>query len=437
MRKSLSYLTAELLCVCACCGCAQPAHHGVARKDAAGTMVASSAFDFPVSPTPGQVALNWESLPSPAGIDRALGREAASAGHRILTAEQAQCRAASCAVQGNLLAAEQHMVCATYHDKRGNITPGGALLSNLLAARSVYERNEAAGNALELFYRLAEAELQRGVLRRSLEETDQALADYRQLQQKGLPLADDDSALHRQRLELLGKQVQLETQAHQAEGQLGRLLAVPCEPQSPLSPIADLSLSVAAVDADAAVAQGLALRGDLCMLRVLCQNLNQETLPAFRAAMQQVGGPLSSSAPPALRHLLKKNDPSQLACEQQTARLKCCLVLTDQTRAAEVEIRQAAREVVGKLRQAALARQKWASWQQRVEDLRAKRDAGREVTPFERQCRAIEGPGSGKRRRCRGGDLEGRRSQVEAGARRSGLRVRPPLATRMQLVLRA
>ena len=179
--------------------------------------------------------------------------------------------------------------------QEGKHHPRGDLAVQPLAARSVYERNEAAGNALELFYRLAEAELQRGVLRRSLEETDQALADYRQLQQKGLPLADDDDALHRQRLELLGKQVQLETQRIRP-GQLGRLLAVPCEPQSPLSPIADLSLSVAAVDADAAVAQGLALRGDLCMLRVLCQNLNQETLPAFRAAMQQVGGPLSSSA---------------------------------------------------------------------------------------------------------------------------------------------
>jgi hypothetical protein len=370
-------------------GCAQQASYRVERAVAA----APAADPYPATVTPGKVVLNWAALPPLGRVDQALGHATAPSGYRNITAEQAQCRAAACAVQGNLLAAEQRLVCSTHRDRRGAITPGGALLSNLLAARSVYERNEASGKALELFYRLAEAQLQRGVLDRSLQEVDRSIADYKQLQQRGLALPDDDSALQRQRSEVLAKKVQLETQAHQAEGQLSRLMAVPFDPRAPLSPTADLSLAVAPVDLDTAVVEGLALRADLCMLRVLCECLNQDSLPAVRGAMQQIGVPLSGSAPPEVRRLLKNLDESQLACEQQTRQLQCCLARADQTRAAEEDIRHAGRDVMGKLRLAALARQKWASWQQRAEDLREKQKAGKEVTSFDvgaAQMKALE-----------------------------------------------
>jgi hypothetical protein len=389
MRRTICCLIAELLCLWACCGCAQQASYRVTK--AAAPARADDAI--PAALTPSRVALDWASLPPFDRVDQALGQWPKPSGYRNITAEQAQCKAADCAALGNLLAAEQQSVCSTHRDRHGAITPGGALLSNLLAARSVYERNEAAAKALELFYRLAEAQLQRDVLLRSLSEADQAIADYRQLQQKQLTLPDDDSALHRQRFEVLGKQVQLQTQAHLAEGQLGRLLAVPFDPGAPLSPATDLTLSVVPVDVEAAVAEGLALRADLCMLRMLRQYLNEETLPAVRGGIQQIAGPLSGSAPPAGGLLKKKIAESKLAREQQARQLQLDLALADQTRAAEEEIRQAAGDVMARLRHAALARQKWASWQQRVEDLSEKRQAGKGVTSFDvsaAQLKALE-----------------------------------------------
>jgi hypothetical protein len=188
--------------------------------------------------------------------------------------------------------------------------------------------------------------------------------------------------LQRQRLDLLARQVQLNTSSRDADGQLCRLLAVPYHPLTPLSPVADLTLSAAPVDVEAAVVLGLAMRPDLAMLRMLCGRLSVDTLPTARSAMQPMGSLLGAASSDTQHRFCKSGDDMQLACEQQTRLSQLSMALGDRTRAAEEEIREAAGEIESRLSQAVLAKRKWASWQRHVQGLRKKQEVA-QATPFE------------------------------------------------------
>ena len=133
-------------------------------------------------------------------------------------------------------------------------------------------------------------QIQRDVLQRSVQEAEQSLANYRELHERGIVLPSDDTALQRQRLDLLGRQVELETSAHHAEGQLGRLLALPSDPHVPLAAVADLTVSVVPINVETAVKDGLAMRPDMAMLRMLCERLGNDNLSTVRSGMQAMGG---------------------------------------------------------------------------------------------------------------------------------------------------
>lgn len=366
-------------------GCARVRHYQVVDQSAATSAIAGVV---PTTSTPAAIQADWASLPDYPLVDELLGADPPATEYYVLSAEECQCQAAAKSVRGNVLAAESQLVCSTRRDRHGRITPEGALLANLLAIRAVDERNQVSGDAMELFYRLAEAELQRNVIRRSLEKIDQAVHEYQELRDRGLALAIDEGALHRQRFEILKRQVQLETSADQAQGQLRRILGLDGEQPAALSPAADLSVSVAPVAVEEAVARGLAMRPDMAMLRALGGNVNQETLPAVRAGLQQTDALLGALSPPS-RALGRILGDRSSGCEWQTRQSQLELVLRDQRIAAEEEIRQAAREVESKLRQAALAKQTWESWTGRVRELQEKRGIT-DVTPFEIRTAELE-----------------------------------------------
>jgi hypothetical protein len=323
-------------------------------------------------PSPSEITTNWASFPSPEQIVAVARGESTVTGYRPLTEEQCQSQAVTNAVLANMLAVECQHIRSTRIDRQGCLAPADALLADLLAFRAVEERNKAAAAALELFYRLAEAQLQRDALSRSLQEIDNAITNYRQLRQRGLVLPTDDSALQRQRLDLLARQSQLNTSSRDADGQLCRLLAVPYHPLTPLSPVADLSFSSVPVDVEAAVALGLTMRPDLNMLRTLCVHINADTLPAARSAMQSMGGLLGAVSSGSQRKLCKLGDDMDLACEAQMRQWQVGMALGDQTRAAEEEIREASWEIESRLSQAVVAKGKWANLQQHLQGLHEK-----------------------------------------------------------------
>jgi hypothetical protein len=380
MWRSIGATIFGWLCLLAISGCC--ARRTCCQAEQRTCIVQPLADTISPVPSPGVVNANWASFPAAEQVTAASGAEPAITGYRPLTAEQCQCQAVANAALANILAAESQYIRCTRVDRHGCLTPDDALMADLLALRAVDERNKAAAAALELFYRLAEAQLQRDVLSRSLQEIDSAIANYGQLHQRGLPLPSDDSALQRQRLDLLARQVQLNTSSRDADGQLCRLLAVPYHPLTPLSPVADLTLSATPVDIEAAVDLGLAMRPDLAMLRMLCGRLSVDTLPTARSAMQPMGSLLGAASSDTQHRLCKSGDDMQLACEQQTRLSQLCVALGDRTRAAEEEIREAAREIESRLSQAVLAKGKWVSWQQHLQGLRKKQEVA-QATPFE------------------------------------------------------
>ncbi len=324
---------------------------------------------------------DWASIPAFERVDQILRRQPQPTAYHVVSREQVQCRAAANSVRGNLLATEAQLVCCTHLDRYGRVTPEGAVLSNAMAIQAVDERNASAADALELFYGLKEAQLQRDLIVRSLRTIDQAIQDYRHIQERGLTLPVGDADLIRQRRDLLERQIDLELSAQEAQANLFRLLRLDHKEGVALSPEADLNVSVEPVDVERAVATGLAMRADMALARLLVDNVNKETLSAVRAAVQQMQVLLAASSPRErlLRRMLTGGQASR---ELQARRNQLETILGDRRVAVEEEIRQAAREVEARLRQAALAKQQWESLASRVEELRQERTA-RAITPFD------------------------------------------------------
>ena len=185
----------------------------------------------PVS-VPQKSVVEWSSLPSLDHVNEVLPGETPASGYREIGADESQCRAAGNSALGNMLTAECMLIHSSRADPHGMLSPADSLSADLLAARAIEERNKAAGTAGELFYRLAEAQIQRDLLRRSVHEVEHSIANYRQLHEQGIALPSDDTALQRQRLDLLNRQIQLETSATPCGGAvgpaLGNALGRPC-----------------------------------------------------------------------------------------------------------------------------------------------------------------------------------------------------------------
>lgn len=316
------------------------------------------------------LTLDLVAVTSLADIERTLGSAAEPNQYRQLTAFQCQCLAAAASPRGNLLAQQSEAgVSARYSGHRHD--RGASVLRELMAIRAVEERNDSAAKALELYYRLAEAEYNRGVLQRSFAEIDGAIANYHQVHKQGLRLPVDEGTLQRQRLELCDRQAQTHGAITQLNGQLCVLLGLEADPGLPLWPAADLRVEATKVDAGEAVAAGLATRPDLQMLKLLSMTLDRHTLPAIRAGLQHVDPGLGQTA--AGRSLLPSLNGGNLAAELPTRREQLQQASTDYVRQAEQQIRQAVGGLETQLRQVAVAKERLESWQQRVAALRERR----------------------------------------------------------------
>ena len=147
--------------------------------------------------------------------------------------------------------------------------------------------NRSAGDALELYYRLAENEALLDLVTRALGETRQAIDKVARLRSEGLKLPPDNDLFTRRALELTNQQVQLENGISQQNSHLWWAMGLrPAAPQERLWPTDELIVNVEPVDVEAAVQYGLSMRPELNMLRRLRGNLNADSLPAARAALR-------------------------------------------------------------------------------------------------------------------------------------------------------
>lgn len=302
----------------------------------------------------------------------------APAKYQSLTAEECRSRAATHAVLANLLDAERDAISSS-----ACADPcGTALRSELLALRAEDERNRAAGTALELFFRLAEAEAGRDSVRRSLSHIEQSLGDIAELRRQGLPVNVDATALERQRLELRGRGELVARSLREINLQLSRLIGVEADKPAPLWPVIDWRVEYAAIDVDEAIRVGLATRADLAIVRRLDGSLGPGTLPAARGTLMQVDPMLGQPSVPAGRLSVLRGGAPNDGAEAASRQGQVSLLRADRERATADEIRQAAFNLQSRYREIALAKDKLASWNGRLSDLRKRREAGN-VNPFE------------------------------------------------------
>ncbi len=316
----------------------------------------------------GNLCIDLSAVDSYESVDKALGQPPAAEQYRVVKAEQVQCLAAANAPFAKLFAGESE---AAASDTGHHHSCSSSTMSTLMAYRTVDQRNKAAGMALELFYSLTEAEAGRDILERCVEEVDLASTDLDDLKKSGLKIPMDRTALQRQKLDWLDRQIQLQSAARQIQGQLRQICGLEEEESTLLWPEADLKVTIVPLDVKAAIEEGLENRADVGALQMLDESLSVDTLPAVRSGMQMLNVGLGASV--AGRRLFGGGAGS--AEELQTRQSQLTQALEETERTARREIREAAENVESRLREIAVAKSRRQAWKQRLTDLKEKRTA--------------------------------------------------------------
>lgn len=367
-----------LLCASALAGCA----HRCAS-------VQPGADNNPMAPQPPELqsqrtnlSPDLSALPSYEAVDRLLSAAPAPAEYHVLRAEEVQCLAASNAPLAKLYDSESQ-AAANKKDRHGR--GDGLVQSQLLAYRALNERNKAAAAALELFYLMAEAYLNGDILDQSVAEVDRSMNDLDQLKQSGLKMPPDQTALRRQKLDLLDRRIPLQSGMRQMQGQLQQLCNFEADETLPIWPAADLIVTVASIDLPAAIVEGVANRADVGALRMLNSSLDAGTLPAARSGVQSLGPGLGTAM--AGKRLLGGESGGDE--ELPTRQTQLAEALADTERTASREIGEAAHNVEAQLRGIAVARERQELWKQRVAALEEKHEANG-VTTFDLSAARLE-----------------------------------------------
>ena len=320
-------------------------------------------------------------------VEQKLGPPPQPTSSRTLLADETQCLAAANSKLANLVELERQAVAraAGCVKKTAELA---ALEQQLLCLRAIHERNQAAAQALEAFYKLAEVRGNSPTLTDSLGLLARMQDDLRKVKEEGLKVTADRTALDRKRLELLDQRAQLDLADAQLSEQLRGLIGLqPGEPTR-LVPQADLVVTVEPIDVDVAISIGLTTRADLAALRLLQEELDTQTLPAARRGLSQTDPALGVPAP-TIGPLLKILHVDTSSSELQIRRTQLTELLDSRQQQVASEIRLAAAEIQTRLRQAAIAGETLQSWQARVSDLTALRDVG-SATPLEIQSAQLE-----------------------------------------------
>ncbi|MEQ8786889.1 MAG: TolC family protein [Pirellulaceae bacterium] len=301
--------------------------------------------------------------------------------HLALTAAECQCMAAANAPLANLSALDMPLASLSRSNNKASIRASSAK-SDLLALRALEERNRAAGEALEMYYQLFEAEAGKDAVDRSLAQLGEVLRSVESLRAKGLKVDVDLDELRTRRIELLDKQAEARLAVERLNSGLRAMLGVSSGERRKFWPTEPLTVSADRIDIDAAVAEGLATRADLALLRLLTTTLSAETLPMVQSALQQAGLAGQGATRRLWAPLARLLGSTRQSIELGTRSQQLQQMAVDGERAAAEEIRSAAQTVDIRLEQVALAKETLDSQRRRLDTLLKKRDLG-SATPIE------------------------------------------------------
>jgi hypothetical protein len=305
-----------------------------------------------------------------------------AAGFSKLSESDAQQIAATRSLTGNLLARESDAVAAQGL-QRGVNSCSVEILRSLLFAQSVMERNRSAGDALESFLLLAEAEDGLVRIKESLAEVEGMGSDLKQVRSKGLAVPVSQAEIDQQRLALQHQMEETQAASRNLNGKLAELLSMDAAETRHIWPEVDLKVDTTPLKADAEVATALATRADLAMLVYLRSAVTPQTLPAIREALGGLSGGLGVTLAAAVGHFAGHTDTGE--SDHRRGQLDELLAYRRQSVARDV--REAVAEIESSLRQVANSREQVKSQEQRMENLDQQRAIGASTTVDVRQGR--------------------------------------------------
>jgi outer membrane protein TolC len=244
-------------------------------------------------------------------------------------------------------------------------------------------RNRKAGDALEAYYQLAEAEGRADLVQEALTELQAVVERARDLQKRGLVGPETAEAALRRWAETRGDQVELNVRIDLLNGKLKGMdnLACDVEPDYRIWPTDPLLVTGEDPDPGRCVAEGLAHRADLKLLRALGAGLNARTLPVATQALSTVspllGGPAGGCK--WLTDMAAHFLPCLKSGAVETARGQVNALLQARERQAAQEITTAARLVAARRVQAGLASLRAELAGRKVKDFKERLNKGENV----------------------------------------------------------
>jgi hypothetical protein len=300
--------------------------------------------------------------------------------YRALTADQCKCMAADHAEVASLIDREREIAQCCRNDRKQCKQQAAALHVELLAYRAAAERNQAAGEALELYFLLAEAEAGRDAIAKSKTGIERIRGFVARLRSAGLDAGIADTAVDNRVAEVLDQEAQLLLDRQKLNSELRRRLGLDVDDPTPIWPDTDLKVKVEEIDVNAAIAEGMAMRPELAATQRLLECLDRDNLSQARGTLQAFEAVLGSASAPS--RLLKLASRSAECCEWDARSGQLEQLLVHLQRSAAEEIRQAVHTVETRFRQILIAKQGLESREKAVEDLK-RQWGGENVSPFE------------------------------------------------------
>ncbi len=283
-----------------------------------------------------------------------------------LTPKDCQCMAARCCGVANLMAIERKAIKCQDNSKCMCVKPkkpqGGAFKQEILESAEQEARDQQAGAALELYYRLAEAEAGLDLLQASVDELDSALVTAKELRERNIISESEYQRLGAQRAKTLTDRTELQMNVGRLNVELGKLVCVNiCPGEAQFWPLVDLDATCQEVNVEAAVKLALANRGELKILRAIQRDLSLLTLPAAREAMRSINGLLGSADPkykfPQLQILAETFcHEGPYSIELQARRRQLALRIAEREAAIAGDVREEAMQASRRCQTASLAK---------------------------------------------------------------------------------
>ena len=299
---------------------------------------------------------------------------------RAAAEREVQCLAAANTSTADMLDAEDSAAGGRPHGRGAENAASAALRRQMRFYTALELRNRSAGDALERFFQLADAEARTALLRDAVPVTDAMRDLARRAKAAGVryPLDGDDA--DRQRSQLAAQLAQADASILVLNVDLRRRVALPWSNDERLWPAGGFEVASDLVNEDAAVAAAVADRPELKGLRALEAGLTAETMPAARDMLRSInpliGGPVAAAQGMLMKMMACLMPPSASAEAEAAARRRQVHdVLVERERAVADEARAAAVLLNAQVRRIALARGRADGWRIKVEEARKERTA--------------------------------------------------------------